>query len=139
MRLEPQAERLTITLSKAKDLPKNASGQTPNAQVKISVMQRTKQQTKESRVKKRSCHPSWKEAFSFLINVDPENLHYYTSVTVTIHDPEIGGESGVIGQVRFGQGAVQNSEIAHWKKVLQSMRKESTEWHRLMVCEDERD
>lgn len=176
MRLEPQAERLTITLSKAKYLPKNKAGippgisQTPlsflsfffcpsllfsfplylfppvpslskillktsssssfispsslsppslalhflsiktkiqtcclfvstDPHVKITVVQRTKLQTKESRVKKKTTSPAWKEAFSFLIKADLESLHYYTSVTITVYDHEVPGDKGIIGQV----------------------------------------
>ena len=89
---------------------------------------------KHTKTKKNTVNPHFNETFVFDISPMIGDLTY-TALTLTVYDRERIRSDEVIGQVRLGYGATENTEFQHWNLVLQHPAHEFTEWHSLM--EDE--
>ena len=85
------------------------------------------------KVRRSTSNVTIQEAFVFDISPKIEDLNLtrlgvsiYNSSRMRIRHDE------VIGQVRLGQGATENSEFDHWNHVLQNPGQDYTMWHTLM-------
>ena len=102
----------------------------PYLKLELNQPKRTeiKRQTK---VKKKTTHPSFEEEYVFTISPKIEDLNY-TSLTLVIYDHETIRSDEPVGEVRLGFGATEDSEFNHWNQVLQNPGKEFRHWHTLM-------
>ena len=105
--------------------------------VKVEVTQPGRPEVKKTtRMRKSSVHPVFKESFLFIISPKIEDLNY-TAVTLTVYDHARLRTDDVIGQVRLGYGATEDTEFEHWNQALQYPAKDFQRWHRLMEIEGE--
>lgn len=60
----------------------------------------------------------------------------YTTLTIAAYDHEKLRSDELIGQIKFGVGAVQEGEIDMWEKCINSPGVEISEWLFLMDNDD---
>ncbi len=86
---------------------------------------------KQTKVKKKTQNPAFNEEYIFPISPKIEDLNF-TSLTLTVFDHETIRSDEVLGEVKLGYGATEDSEFNHWNQVLQNPGREYRHWHTLM-------
>jgi synaptotagmin-4 len=128
---QPAANRLTVVVLKARNLPKmDVTGLAGDPYVKIYLLfngQRVAK--KKTHVKKRTLNPVYNESFAFEVpgHEDLRNL----SVEFQLLDWDRVTKNEMIGRLELGLG--KGSELAdkHWSEVMNNPRKQIAEWHKL--------
>ncbi|KAF8362315.1 hypothetical protein PRIPAC_89238 [Pristionchus pacificus] len=107
----PSAERLTVTVHQAKDLPSHEC--LPNAYVKVFLLQSGRVVKKrKSQVRKNSQCPIWNEALNFTLS--PSSLHS-CQLEIDILDYDRVGNDRLLGQISLGGESCEKL----WKDVLE--------------------
>ncbi|XP_078694690.1 uncharacterized protein LOC144923733 isoform X2 [Branchiostoma floridae x Branchiostoma belcheri] len=131
---QPRSENLIVTVIKAEDLPRNNILTPPDPYVKIvlSGADGGEDDVRQTRIRRKTSNPVFKEAFSLHI---PHDSVKSVSITATVYDHARIISDGVIGQVRFGATATELSEIEHFRKALDQENQPIAFWHNLMEME----
>ncbi|KAG1681210.1 Synaptotagmin-9 [Nymphon striatum] len=129
----PSAERLTVVVLKAKNLPLHESVKDPDLYVKVMLMSgEGKTKKKKTSSRKGSTHPVWNEALNF--SIAPESFPQ-CQLIVTIINQDKFGNGHSIGSCVFGINR-KSREYLHWQEVLKNPRKSFAMWHPVSsVCE----
>ncbi|XP_074650470.1 uncharacterized protein LOC141905498 [Tubulanus polymorphus] len=138
---EPKDARLSITIGEITNLPKHKiHGGAADAYVKIELIQqgRNVEKTKKQQtsIKKKTLNPAFNQTFTFDVSPRIEDLNY-TSIVLTVCNHERLRHDEVIGQVKLGLGATEETELQHWGLVIQNPEQEFTEVHWIMEPDGE--
>lgn len=87
----------------------------------------------QTKTKKKCMDPVFSEKFQFSISPQPETLQC-TAITFTVYDHERLRSDEMIGQVRLGFKATEDSELIQWREALQRPGEKITKWHHLMLA-----
>ncbi|XP_038071955.1 synaptotagmin-4-like [Patiria miniata] len=125
---QPAANKLTVVVLKAKNLPKMDVTGLSDPYVKIYLMYNNgRLAKKKTRLKKRTLNPVFNE--SFLFDVPLEGLENVSlEFQVLDHDRVMKNE--IIGRLVIGKEAGEN-EAQHWADIMRNPRKQMAEWHKL--------
>ncbi|XP_035668166.1 C2 calcium-dependent domain-containing protein 4C-like [Branchiostoma floridae] len=88
--------------------------------------------TRHTKIQRKTCDPVFKEAFSFQF---PSDVFADCSFIVTVYDHARILADGVIGQVRLGAMATEESELQHVRRAVRHRGKPINVWHDLMEAE----
>ncbi|XP_041376528.1 synaptotagmin-7-like [Gigantopelta aegis] len=128
---DPRDEQLLVGVGQAKGLPQHLTGG-PNPYVRVEVMQTGKGINRiHTRTLKNTAQPMFNEVFTFTVSSDIQDMKC-TAVVLTVFDHDRLRSDEVIGQVRLGYGATEESEISHWNDTLCTPGCEHTKWHYIM-------
>eukprot|EP00057_Strongylocentrotus_purpuratus_P003188 XP_003726123.1 PREDICTED: synaptotagmin-4 [Strongylocentrotus purpuratus] len=126
---QPAANRLTVVVLKAKNLPKMDVTGLADPYVKIYVMYRNQRLAKKkTRLKKRTLNPVFNE--SFLFDIPMEGLEYL-KIEFQVLDHDRVTKNEIIGRLVIGRDEDGEAESQHWKEIMQNPRKQIAEWHKL--------
>ncbi|ESP05581.1 hypothetical protein LOTGIDRAFT_102460, partial [Lottia gigantea] len=126
---EPRGERLTVMVVEATGLPQHNITGPPDPYVRVEVIQTGRGvDRKQTRTRKNTTHPVFKETFTFTISTHPEDLRY-TTLKLTVFDHDRIRNDDVIGEVRIGYGATEESGSEHWTRVTRDLERETSRWH----------
>ncbi|XP_063433196.1 synaptotagmin-9-like isoform X2 [Mytilus trossulus] len=106
----------------------------PYVKVELSQPNRSVSR-KQTKTKKNTSDPIYDETFNFSISPKMDDLAY-TTLTIATYDHEKLRSDELIGQIKFGVGAVQEGEIDMWEKCINSPGVEISEWLFLMDNDD---
>ncbi|XP_067120277.1 synaptotagmin-4-like [Centruroides vittatus] len=126
---QPAANRLTVVVLKARNLPKMDITGLCDPYVKIYLLYNNQRiAKKKTHVKKRTVNPVFNESFVFDVpyNEGLENI----SLEFLVLDWDRVTKNEVIGHLELGdkfEGAAQ----LHWQEVCNSPRRQIAEWHKL--------
>ncbi|XP_070543553.1 uncharacterized protein [Ptychodera flava] len=141
---QPRQKRIIVTIVKGKDLPRNGITGAPDPYVKVeySVSDSTKTTRlnirKQTRVRKKTSTPVFKEAFTFSVgNCSLQDIENNTSIVMTVYDRDRIRTDEPIGEVRLGSQATEDSELEHWSKILNTPDQPVPQWHNLMELDEE--
>ncbi|CAH1796143.1 unnamed protein product [Owenia fusiformis] len=126
---QPAANRLTVVVLKARNLPKMDVAGLSDPYVKIYLLfngQRIAK--KKTHVKKRTLNPVFNESFLFDVpcNEGLQNI----SLEFSLLDWDRMTKNEVIGRLEVGSKG-QGQESHHWNEVMNCPRKQIAEWHKL--------
>ncbi|XP_013393522.1 synaptotagmin-4-like isoform X2 [Lingula anatina] len=126
---QPVANRLTVVILKARDLPKMDVTGLSDPYVKIYLLydgQRVAK--KKTHVKKRTVNPVFNESFVFDVpsNEGLENI----GLELLLLDYDRVTKNEVIGRLDLGVHTKGN-ELCHWSEVVNCPRKQIAQWHKL--------
>ncbi|ESN96370.1 synaptotagmin 46 [Helobdella robusta] len=130
----PTAERLTVIIIKARDLMWPAEIVVTECFVKVHLMQNNKRvQKKKTSCKRDERHPIFNESMTFM--VPATSLQLRVSVIANLSPgasvgPTHPGSTYQVGHVTVGSKA-SGTELVHWNQTLNSLRKQTSMWHRL--------
>ncbi|XP_071493704.1 synaptotagmin-5-like [Diadema antillarum] len=129
----PSAERLTVVVMKARNLPtvNSAEGKQTAADpyVKVSIFYVSKRlKKKKTSTKHATRQPVFNEALVF--NLDTDFLKHLRIEFQVIHENRFGPNE-ILGRVVVGP-EVEGEELAHWTDMMRSGSKPVARWHRLM-------
>ncbi|XP_070543187.1 synaptotagmin-11-like [Ptychodera flava] len=126
---QPAANRLTVVVLKARNLPKMDVTGLSDPYVKIHLMYNNQRLAKKkTRLKKRTLNPVFNE--SFLFDVPIEGLQN-VSLEFQILDHDRVTKNEIIGRLVIGAKASGEEEKRHWKEITENPRKQIAEWHKL--------
>ncbi|KAJ8029816.1 Synaptotagmin-4 [Holothuria leucospilota] len=127
---QPAANRLTVVVLKAKNLPKMDVTGLADPYVKINMLYGNQRMAKKkTRLKKRTLNPVFNE--SFLFDIPQEGLEDI-SLEFQVLDHDRVTKNEVIGRLEIGPSCeAETSQSLHWQEVLQNPRKQIAEWHKL--------
>ncbi|RWS17221.1 Synaptotagmin-4-like protein [Dinothrombium tinctorium] len=126
---QPAANRLTVVVLKARNLPKMDLTGLCDPYVKIYLMYNNQRiAKKKTHVKKRTTNPVFNESFIFDVpyNEGLDNL----SLEFLLLDYDRVTKNEVIGKLEIGPKAT-GTALKHWKDVASSPRRQIAEWHKL--------
>ncbi|XP_014670834.1 PREDICTED: synaptotagmin-4-like isoform X2 [Priapulus caudatus] len=125
---QPAANRLTVVVLKARNLPKMDMAGLCDPYVKIYLLYNGQRiAKKKTHVKKRTLNPVFNESFLFDVpNEGLENL----SLEMLVLDWDRVTTNEVIGRLEVGAKSTGNA-LRHWNEVCNSPRRQIAEWHRL--------
>ncbi|XP_066272050.1 synaptotagmin-11-like [Branchiostoma lanceolatum] len=131
---QTRADNMMVTVVKAENLPRNALTGAPDSYVKIVMRgpDGAEDDTRHTKIQRKTCDPVFKEAFSFSF---PSDLFADYSLVVTVYDHARILADGVIGQVRLGAMATEESELQHVRRAVRHRGKPINVWHDLMEAE----
>lgn len=127
---QPAANRLSVVVLKARNLPKMDVTGLADPYVKMYLMcngQRVSK--KKTHVKKRTLNPVFNESFVFDIPQGAESLDH-VSLEFLLLDWDRVTKNEVIGRLELG-GTSVGSALHHWNEVRSSPRRQIAEWHKL--------
>jgi Ca2+-dependent lipid-binding protein len=129
---QPAANRLTVVVLKARNLPKmDVTGLAGDPYVKIYLLYNGQRiAKKKTHVKKRTLNPVYNESFAFECpaNEDIRNL----SLEFIVLDWDRVTKNEVIGRVDLGCESGMDLATKHWEQVTNNPRKQIAEWHKLV-------
>ncbi|RWS26251.1 Synaptotagmin-4-like protein, partial [Leptotrombidium deliense] len=126
---QPAANRLTVVVLKARNLPKLDVTGLCDPYVKIYLLYNNQRiAKKKTHVKKRTTNPVFNESFVFDVpyNEGLDNL----SLEFLLLDYDRVTKNEVIGKLEIGSKAT-GTALKHWKDVASSPRRQIAEWHKL--------
>lgn len=126
---QPAANRLTVVVLKARNLPKMDITGLSDPIVKIYLLYNNQRiAKKKTHVKKRTLNPVFNESFLFDIpyNEGLQNI----SMEFLVMDWDRMTKNEVIGRLEVG-GKSSGQELHHWNEVMNCPRKQIAEWHKL--------
>ncbi|CAG2114902.1 unnamed protein product [Medioppia subpectinata] len=126
---QPAANRLTVVVLKARNLPKMDLTGLCDPYVKIYLVHNNQKIIKKrTHVKKRTTSPVFNESFVFDIpyNEGLENV----SIEFQVLDYDRVTKNEVIGKLELGP-KTDSSTKKHWQDVISSPRRQIAEWHKL--------
>ncbi|XP_046584864.1 C2 calcium-dependent domain-containing protein 4C-like [Haliotis rubra] len=138
LQIDAQQKQLKVTIGQATRLPHHQITGPPDPYVRVELSQPGEEPTRlQTRVRRKTSHPVFKEALTFdICSVRPDVLRCM-SVCVTVLDHDRIRSDSVIGQVRFGCDATEDSEILHWREITQNMGCGVIRWHYIMESAEE--
>merc|ERR1711953_599514 len=128
---QPAANRITVVVLKARNLPKMDITGLSDPYVKIYLLfngQRIAK--KKTHVKKRTLNPVFNESFVFELPHMEEGLKNI-SLEFMLLDWDRVTKNEVIGRLELGGEKCQGTALHHWNEVLASPRRQIAEWHKL--------
>ncbi|XP_064104665.1 synaptotagmin-4-like [Macrobrachium nipponense] len=130
---QPAANRLTVVVLKARNLPKMDITGLSDPYVKIYLLSNGQRiAKKKTHVKKRTLNPVFNESFVFDLPAGIEGLE---SISLEFHllDWDRVTKNEVIGRLELGgaRAAACGSANHHWSEVVTSPRRQIAEWHKL--------
>uniref|UniRef100_A0A1B6LZE9 C2 domain-containing protein n=1 Tax=Graphocephala atropunctata TaxID=36148 RepID=A0A1B6LZE9_9HEMI len=128
---QPAANRLTVVVLKARNLPKMDVTGLADPYVKMYLIcngQRIAK--KKTHVKKRTLNPVFNESFVFEIPSGTEGLDN-VNLEFLLLDWDRVTKNEVIGRLELGGSKSTGSALHHWNEVCNSPRRQIAEWHKL--------
>jgi len=126
---QPAANRLTVVVLKARNLPKMDITGLADPYVKIYLLYNGQRiAKKKTHVKKRTLNPVFNESFLFDVPCN-EGLHNI-SLELVLLDWDRMTKNDTIGRLEIGAKMTDN-EGNHWNEVMNCPRKQIAEWHKL--------
>jgi hypothetical protein len=126
---QPAANRLTVVVLKARNLPKMDLTGLCDPYVKIYLLYNNQRVTKKrTHVKKRTTNPVFNESFVFDVpyNEGLENV----SLQFQVLDYDRVTKNEVIGRLELGPKTGPSTQ-KHWQDVITSPRRQIADWHKL--------
>nr|XP_023018535.1 uncharacterized protein LOC111507466 [Leptinotarsa decemlineata] len=128
---QPAANRLTVVVLKARNLPKMDVTGLADPYVKIYLLYNGQRiAKKKTHVKKRTLSPVFNESFVFDIPQGGEGLDA-VSLEFLLLDWDRVTKNEVIGRLDLGGTKCTGSALHHWNEVCNSPRRQIAEWHKL--------
>nr|XP_027204637.1 synaptotagmin-4-like isoform X2 [Dermatophagoides pteronyssinus] len=127
---QPIANRLTVVILKARNLPKMDLTGLCDPYVKIYLFHNQERISKKrTHIKRRTLSPVFNESFIFDIPSDEclDNIH----LKFLIYDHDRVTRNEFIGKVEIGSKTGIQTTEKHWHEVIKSPRRQIAEWHRL--------
>lgn len=127
---QPAANRLTVVVLKARNLPKMDITGLSDPYVKIYMLYNNQRiAKKKTHVKKRTLNPVFNESFVFDVpcNEGLENI----SLEFLVLDWDRVTKNEVIGRLELGAKKTYGTALHHWHEVCNSPRRQIAEWHKL--------
>lgn len=126
---QPAANRLTVVVLKARNIPKMDLTGLSDPYVKIYLLYNNQRiAKKKTHVKKRTLNPVFNESFVFDVpcNEGLDNI----SLEFLVLDWDRVTKNEVIGHLELGLNT-HSSTLRHWKEVCAAPRRQIAEWHKL--------
>ncbi|XP_035702668.1 synaptotagmin-4 isoform X2 [Folsomia candida] len=131
---QPTANRLTVVVLKARNLPKMDVSGLADPYAKLYLLYDGQRlMKKKTHVKKRTLNPVFNESFVFDLPpaaTQSTNLDK-VSLLVSVLDWDRVTKNEVIGRLELGSGASTPTSTHHWSEVLNCPRRQIADWHRL--------
>lgn len=128
---QPAASRVTVVVLKARNLPKMDITGLSDPYVKIYLLYNNQRiSKKKTHVKKRTLNPVFNESFVFDLPRSEAGLAK-VQLEFMLLDWDRVTKNEVIGRLELGGEACQGPELAHWKEIQASPRRQIAEWHKL--------
>ncbi|XP_057340450.1 synaptotagmin-4 [Microplitis mediator] len=128
---QPAANRLTVVVLKARNLPKMDVTGLADPYVKIYLLYNSQRiAKKKTHVKKRTLSPVFNESFVFEIPNGIDGLGNI-SLEFMLLDWDRVTKNEVIGRLELGGSKCQGSALVHWNEVCSSPRRQIADWHKL--------
>lgn len=128
---QPAANRLTVVVLKARNLPKMDVTGLADPYVKIYLLYNSQRiAKKKTHVKKRTLSPVFNESFVFEIPNGSDGLTN-VSLEFMLLDWDRVTKNEVIGRLELGGAKCQGSALNHWNEVCSSPRRQIADWHKL--------
>jgi len=128
---QPAANRITVVVLKARNLPKMDITGLSDPYVKIYLLYNDQRiAKKKTHVKKRTLNPVFNESFVFELPHLEEGLKNI-SLEFMLLDWDRVTKNEVIGRLELGGDKCQGTALHHWNEVLASPRRQIAEWHKL--------
>ncbi|CAH1379593.1 synaptotagmin-4 [Tenebrio molitor] len=128
---QPAANRLTVVVLKARNLPKMDVTGLADPYVKIYLLYNGQRiAKKKTHVKKRTLSPVFNESFVFDIPAGGEGLES-VSLEFLLLDWDRVTKNEVIGRLEMGGAKCTGTALHHWKEVCNSARRQIADWHKL--------
>ncbi|XP_039291276.1 synaptotagmin-4 [Nilaparvata lugens] len=128
---QPAANRLTVVVLKARNLPKMDVTGLADPYVKMYLLcngQRIAK--KKTHVKKRTLNPVFNESFVFEIPSGADGLDQ-VHLEFMLLDWDRVTKNEVIGRLELGGAKSSGAALHHWQEVCNSPRRQIAEWHKL--------
>ncbi|KAH9399581.1 hypothetical protein TYRP_017567 [Tyrophagus putrescentiae] len=131
---QPIANRLTVVVLKARNLPKMDLTGLCDPYVKLYVFHNgVRIFKKRTHVKKRTLSPVFNESFVF--DIPPEEGLENISLQFQVYDHDRVTRNELIGKVDIsGRTPGSPATEKHWHEVIRSPRRQIAEWHKLKEC-----
>ncbi|XP_017481518.1 PREDICTED: synaptotagmin-4-like, partial [Rhagoletis zephyria] len=131
---QPIANRLTVVVLKARNLPKMDLTGLCDPYVKLYVFHNgVRLFKKRTHVKKRTLSPVFNESFVF--DIPPEEGLENISLQFQVYDHDRVTRNELIGKVDIsGRTPGSPATEKHWHEVIRSPRRQIAEWHKLKEC-----
>jgi len=128
---QPAASRITVVVLKARNLPKMDITGLSDPYVKIYLMYNNQRiSKKKTHVKKRTLNPVFNESFVFDLPRNEPGLGK-VQLEFMLLDWDRVTKNEVIGRLELGGEGCEGPELAHWKEIQASPRRQIAEWHKL--------
>lgn len=129
---QPAANRMTVVVLKARNLPKMDITGLSDPYVKIYLLFHDQRiSKKKTHVKKRTLNPVFNESFVFdLPHLGDDGLSH-VSLEFMMLDWDRVTKNEVIGRLELGGDKCTGTALHHWNEVLSSPRRQIAEWHKL--------
>jgi len=128
---QPAANRITVVVLKARNLPKMDITGLSDPYVKIYLLYNDQRiAKKKTHVKKRTLNPVFNESFVFELPHLDEGLKNI-SLEFMLLDWDRVTKNEVIGRLELGGEKCEGTALHHWNEVLASPRRQIAEWHKL--------
>jgi hypothetical protein len=128
---QPAANRITVVVLKARNLPKMDITGLSDPYVKIYLLYNDQRiAKKKTHVKKRTLNPVFNESFVFELPHLEEGLKNI-SLEFMLLDWDRVTKNEVIGRLDLGGGKCTGTALHHWNEVISSPRRQIAEWHKL--------
>ncbi|KAL1506172.1 hypothetical protein ABEB36_005582 [Hypothenemus hampei] len=128
---QPAANRLTVVVLKARNLPKMDVTGLADPYVKIYLLYNGQRiAKKKTHVKKRTLMPVFNESFVFDIPANGQTLDGI-SLEFLLLDWDRVTKNEVIGRLELGGAKCSGSALTHWNEVCNSPRRQIADWHKL--------
>merc|ERR1719266_2174201 len=128
---QPAANRITVVVLKARNLPKMDITGLSDPYVKIYLLYNDQRiAKKKTHVKKRTLNPVFNESFVFELPHLEEGLKNI-SLEFMLLDWDRVTKNEVIGKLDLGGEKCTGTALHHWNEVISSPRRQIAEWHKL--------
>ncbi|KAK6643935.1 hypothetical protein RUM43_000200 [Polyplax serrata] len=128
---QPAANRLTVVILKARNLPKMDVTGLADPYVKMYLLYNNQRiAKKKTHVKKRTLNPVFNESFVFEIPAGADRLDK-VSLEFLLLDWDRVTKNEVIGRLELGGEKSAEPALYHWNEVCNSPRRQIAEWHKL--------
>jgi len=128
---QPAANRITVVVLKARNLPKMDITGLSDPYVKIYLLYNDQRiAKKKTHVKKRTLNPVFNESFVFELPHLEEGLKNI-SLEFALLDWDRVTKNEVIGKLDLGGEKCTGTALHHWNEVISSPRRQIAEWHKL--------
>ncbi|XP_050303665.1 synaptotagmin-11 isoform X2 [Anthonomus grandis grandis] len=128
---QPAANRLTVVVLKARNLPKMDVTGLADPYVKIYLLYNGQRiAKKKTHVKKRTLMPVFNESFVFDIPANGQSLEGI-SLEFLLLDWDRVTKNEVIGRLDLGGEKCSGTALTHWNEVCNSPRRQIADWHKL--------
>ncbi|KAK4883477.1 hypothetical protein RN001_006796 [Aquatica leii] len=134
---QPAANRLTVVVLKARNLPKMDVTGLADPYVKMYLLYNGQRiAKKKTHVKKRTLSPVFNESFVFDIPAGGEGLDN-VNLEFLLLDWDRVTKNEVIGRLELGGPKCTGSALHHWNEVCNSPRRQIADWHKLRDFDEE--